>query len=87
MTGHTAWFSRFAGPGTATLMDRHGRATATAVRCDYPDPPPRAKTPRPAPFTPCGQTRDNDNNDAPCILRTGHRFEHMDDAGDMWEPY
>lgn len=39
MTGHTAWFSRFAGPGTAALMDRHSRATLAAVQADYPQPP------------------------------------------------
>lgn len=86
MTGHTAWFRRFAGHRTATLMDRHGRAAARAARCDYPDPTHRRPTPIP-PFTPCGQTRPDDNNDAPCIIRAGHRFEHCDANGDTWDPY
>lgn len=39
MTSHTAWFSRFAGHRTATLMDRRNQATAAAVQSDYPRQP------------------------------------------------
>lgn len=39
MTGHTAWFSRFAGPGTAALMNRRNQATAAAIQSDHPRQP------------------------------------------------
>lgn len=38
MTDHTAWFHRFAGPGTATLMDHRSRNALAAVQADYPQP-------------------------------------------------